>query len=201
MKEYIIHGTQVENLLSILQDGYIDINRREGDKIIENDIKQIFTQIIYRDLPNQESQIAHWGPCVIVLDKKILKDYAFYATRIGGFYDKFNDAFKENSNDIFVKSKGKLKKFPNLKNLKKHIDERLKNNKLDQVGFIHSHEILLNKKIYLKKYCKCIIVNHPDIIDENLILLANKLNIPIKKYQRVVFKELGLNNFINLIEE
>jgi len=169
--------------------------------MIENNIKQIFTQIIYRDLPNQEYQIPHWFSCAMVLDKKILKDYAFYATRMGSFYNKFNDAFKENSNNIFVKSKGKMKKFPNLKNLKKFIDERLKDNKLGKVEFIHSHEILLNKKIYLKKYCKCIIVNNPNLINENLILLANKLNIPIKKYSVNTFNPYGLNNFINLIEE
>ena len=72
MKEYIIHGTSDENLSSILSDGYIDINRHEG-AMIENNIKQIFTHIIYRDLPNQEYQIPHWFSCAIVLDKKNIK--------------------------------------------------------------------------------------------------------------------------------
>ena len=41
MKEYIIHGTQEINLLSILLDGYIDISYRNGT-MVEDNIKQIF---------------------------------------------------------------------------------------------------------------------------------------------------------------
>lgn len=122
MKEYIIHGTQEINLLSILVDGYIDISYRNG-AMVEGNIKQIFTQIIYNNLPNEEIFTPHYGQCAIILDKKILKDYAFYSTKIGGYYNKFNDAFKEDSNNIIVKSKGKLKKIPNLKKLKKIIEE------------------------------------------------------------------------------
>lgn len=75
--------------------------------------------------------------------------------------------------------------------------------KVDRTGFLYSHEILFNKKIYLKDYCKCIIFNNNNI-PENYILLANKLNIIIKKYSDMKNKSCylyGLNNFIKLIEE
>lgn len=35
----------------------------------------------------------HWFQCCLVLDKKILKDYAFYATSCGSFKNNFLNAF------------------------------------------------------------------------------------------------------------
>ena len=40
---------------------------------------------------------------------------------------------------------------PNLKKLKKYIEKKMEINNNTQ--FIHSHEILFNKRISLKKYC------------------------------------------------
>lgn len=209
MKEYIIHGTNNESLLNILLCGYIDINRH-NPIMIENDIKQIFTQIIYNDLPNNEFYTPHYGNCAIILNKKILKDYPFYSTQIGGFYDKFENAFKDkdDSNKVYEKSKGKLKRLPSLKKLKTHIEEYLIKSGTDKIGFMYSHEILFNKKIYLKDYCKCIIVRLDGITKTILldyISLANKLNISIKTYAGIdkktkIYLPYGLNNFIDLIE-
>jgi len=210
MHEYIIHGTNNESLLNILLCGYIDINRH-NPVMIENDIKQIFTQIIYKDLPYNEFYTPHYGNCAIILDKKILKDYAFYSTQIGSFYDKFENAFKDkdNSNKIYEKSKGKLKRLPSLKKLKIHIEEYLiKWGTSDKTGFMYSHEILFNKKIYLKDYCKCIIFRLDETtktIPLDYMSLANKLNIPIKTYVGIdkktkTYFPYGLNNFIDLIE-
>lgn len=58
-------------------------------------VNQIFTQLLYRDIPNQNGQISFWFDCCFVLDKQILMDYPFYATGIGEFNAKFSDAFKK----------------------------------------------------------------------------------------------------------
>jgi hypothetical protein len=162
MKEYIIHGTSYENLVDILKSGCIEANiskKKEGLLMEEHQVNQIFTQLLYRNLPDENIQYPHWFQCCIVLDKKILKDYPFYATSIGAFKKNFSDAFSkdiEKSKDIFVKSKGNLKKYPNFTPLKEHILKRM-SRKSDTISFIHSHEILFNKKIPLKKYCKLIL--------------------------------------------
>ena len=201
MKEYIIHGTTSENLENILKSKYIEANiNKKGQGVLDNSqaVNQIFTQLLYRNLPNENIQIPHWSKCCLVLDKKILKDYPFYATVIGGFYNKFSDAFVKN--ETLVKSKGNLTKMPNLKKLKEHIITIMKNNQ--NISFIHSHEILFSKRISLKKYCK-LILYCDNIIPENIILLASQLNIPIKQYGYINKKFVGngLNNFIDIIEK
>ncbi len=75
---------------------------------------------------------------------------------------------------------------------------------MDEVAFMHSHEILFCKKIPLKKYCKCILYRVDSInkIPKNIILFAKKLKIPIKEYDNSnKFIKYGLNNFIDLIEK
>jgi len=209
METYIIHGTTDENLEDILKSGYIEANidkKKEGILVKSQAVNQIFTQLLYRNLPYENIQYPHWLSCCIVLDKKILKDYPFYAVHIGGFYDDFSDAFAKDAKDaenIYMKSKGNLKKMPNLKNLKMHIEKIMNRN--DTTVFIHSHEILFNKRISLKKYCKCILYRNDmnDKIPNNLITLAEKLKIPIKRYgsDHNKFIGYGLNNFIDLIEK
>ena len=96
MKEYIIHGTSDENLENILKSGYIEAHidkKKDGILIESQKVNQIFTQLLYRNLSYENIQHPHWLSCCIVLDKKILKDYPFYAAHIGGFYDNFSDAF------------------------------------------------------------------------------------------------------------
>jgi len=197
MKEYIIHGTTVKNLEDILNSKYIQANINNKNKGIldpSQSVNQIFTQILYRNLPNENIQIPHWFNCAIILDKKILKDYPFYATYIGGFLNNFNDAFINNSKKkIYAKGKGNLLRMPNLKNLKNNIENIMnKNTILKSAQFLNSHEILSNKKISLKKYCKLIICSIPC---ENVVRLANKLKIPV-----ITNVKVGLNDFIDLIE-
>jgi len=62
MKEYIIHGTKVENLIKILQDGYINNKPLKKDIIIlqNKPSNQIFTQLVYKDIPNQADVVPHW---------------------------------------------------------------------------------------------------------------------------------------------
>ena len=196
MKEYIIHGTTFKNLEDILNSKYIEanINKKNKGMLQDNSVNQIFTQLLYRNLPNENIQIPYWFDCAIILDKKILKDYPFYATITGGFLNNFNDAFIKNpKQNIYAKGKGNLQKMPNLKNLKNNIENTM--NKyiiLKSAQFMHSHEILFNKKISLKKYCKLIVCSIPC---DNIVRLADKLKIPV-----ITNVKVGLNNFIDLID-
>ena len=201
MKEYIIHGTTAKNLEDILNSKYIEanINNKNEGMLLNNSVNQIFTQLLYRNLPNENIQIPHWWDCALILDKKILKDYPFYATNIGGFLNNFKDAFINNAfinnpkQNIYAKGKGNLLRMPNLKNLKNNIENIMnKNIILKSAQFMHSHEILFNKKISLKKYCKLIVCS---ISCENIVILADKLKIPV-----ITRVKNGLNNFIDLIE-
>ena len=200
MKEYIIHGTSSENLESILKDGFISINNKKkkvAQKLINEEINQIFTQLVYRNIPNEKFERPFWFQCCIVLDKKILKDYPFYACQIGGFYDKFNNAFLPEA-DIFMKSKGNLKKMPNLTKLKNFIIKYIHKGGV----FTSSHEIMFNKNIPLEKYCLCIIYGGKmKDIPKEIIKLAGKLQIPIKSKSFEETGLMGINNFIDIIEK
>ena len=128
MKEYIIHGTTAKNLEDILNSKYIEanINKKNKGMLQDNSVNQIFTQLLYRNLPNENIQIPYWFDCAIILDKKILKDYPFYATITGGFLNNFNDAFIINpKQNIYAKGKGNLQRMPNLKNLKNNIENTM----------------------------------------------------------------------------
>ena len=131
MKEYIIHGTKVENLIKILQDGYINNKPLKKDIIVLQDkpSNQIFTQLVYKDIPNQTEQHIHWCTCAIVLDKQLLKDYPFYATHIGGFSDKFENG--KTNEETIIYGDGNLTRMPNLTKLKNVINKIMKRDNLN----------------------------------------------------------------------
>ena len=58
--EYIIHGTSDENIIKILKAGYINNNPSKKDLLMLNEMdiktKQIFTQLIYKDIHNEKYQ-------------------------------------------------------------------------------------------------------------------------------------------------
>jgi hypothetical protein len=204
-KEYIIHGTPKKNIIKILKSGYIDPNPEHHAMLHNNNPKQIFTQLIFKstrkyNIYKQSIQIPHFFNACVVLKKKILKDLPFYSVGIGRFYNTFRKGIKSGNNIIY--GKGKLPKIPNVNKLKKHIT----NFKSPEViNFMYSHEILFNRKIYLKKYCDCIIImqtnikeNNQDNIKETMQIenLAKEKGIQLK-YQKFNF---GINKFVNLIE-
>ena len=121
MKEYIVHGTNYDNLIKILENGYIDNKPAKKDIIMlaHKPSNQIFTQFIYKDIPNQAHQITHWWSCAIILDKSILKDYPFYSTTVGGFSNKFENGMKSDS--AIIHGDGNLSRMPNLTKLKKQM--------------------------------------------------------------------------------
>jgi len=207
MKEYIIHGTQIENLIKILQDGYIDNKPKKKDITMLKDkpSNQIFTQLVYKDIPNQSNQIVHWGTCAIVLDKQILKDCSFYASHVGGFSDKFENG--KTNEDTIIYGDGNLTKMPNLTKLKNVINKNLINNNLGGVEFMHSHEILFNQKIPLDKYCILIMMKskktyYESKLIDKLIKLSKEKNISIKfrDYKLRGKNEKPIDNFIDSIE-
>lgn len=215
--EYLIHGTEVENALRILQLQKILANPPKKYKVMLADWKstnQIFTQLIYKGIPNQEYFIPHWGSIAFVLSKELLKDYPFYATRIGGFLNNFEDAFNvkevENKEDIIVKSpKGGLSRMPNLSKLRKHINDYCKNGYqiMDKLTFMHSNEILFNRDISLDKYCVAVIAN-PWITSKEaseLEKICETLEIPFTIYNKDVArtikrKAFGIDKFVDLID-
>lgn len=208
MKEYIIHGTQPENLIKIMEDGYIDNKpAKKNIMMLKNKpSNQIFTQLIYYDIPNQEKQIPHWFICAIVLNKSILKDYPFYSTPVGAFSSKFENG-KDNE-EIIIYGDGDLNKMPNLSKLKSKINKNMENNLLGNLQFMHSHEILFNKKIPLDKYCVKIMIRGTKVEYKDdktigkIIDLAREKNIPLKfrDYKLTGKNEKPINNFINSIE-
>ena len=209
MKEYIIHGTKVENLIKILQDGYINNKPLKKDIIMLKDkpSNQIFTQLVYKDIPNQADVVPHWWNCAIVLDKKILKDLPFYATRIGGFSDKFENG--KTNEEIIIYGDGNLTKMPILTKLKNVINKRLEANThyFKSHKFMYSHEILFNQKIPLDKYCITILMRwnktyYGSKLVDKLIKLSKEKNISIKfRDDKLRGKnEKPINNFIDSIE-
>ena len=143
-----------------------------------------------------------WGMCAIILDKKLLKDYPFYATHIGGFSDKFENG--KTSEETIISGDGNLPKMPSLTKLKTAISKRMDWD--ISIAFMHSHEILFNKKIPLDTYCKCIIYG-PYLTPrekKTIMELSNKLDIPVKFYEKNKKNEfigLGINNLIDIIEK
>jgi len=147
---------------------------------------------------NQSRVIPMWYNSGFILKMDILKEYPFYATNIGGFNKNFKKGLEDNRN--IIRSKGKLKRMPNLNPLKKEINKYMKSLAViagnpNIVAFMHSHEILLNRRISLIKYCVCVILNTKRR-NLKIEMLAKKLKISVK----YVKDDYGINNLIDLIE-
>ena len=56
MSEFIIHGTPIENLNSILNDKHIKIKPKDR-VFIHNDLNQIFTQLIFKNIQDSTSSL------------------------------------------------------------------------------------------------------------------------------------------------
>ena len=191
MKEHIIHGTTSENLKKILINGFIDNNLKKRMMYYNKNHKQIFTQLIYKNIPNESTQIPYWFKCAIILDKKLFKDFPFYACNIGAFSETFREGINKTTN--IVKGNGNLIRIPSLSKLKKHINETMDHPNILATHFMHSHEILFGKKISIAKYCKCIVIAGEKNI--KLEKICNKLGLPFK-YRNF---DVGINNLLNLM--
>ena len=224
LPQYVIHGTMLDNLAQILATGKLETNPRNATRVLDPEHynpHQIFTQILFKDLPHQEKQLPHWFMCGIILDKRILKDRQWYATAIGGFYERFTDAFNpkiqakvepDSRNEIITKNATNgAARIPSLASLKKYITKQMQPGILGEVGFIHSHEILFGEDISLAEYGVCILVR--EWAFRNMISKAEQEVIKAKcqelGMQLVLYGgnsksrywSLGINKTIDLINE
>jgi hypothetical protein len=216
MVEYVIHGTSFDNIFHILESGKLETNPRNANKTYygkDLNPKQIFTNILLRDLPNEEEQKAYWFGFGIVLDKRILKDKKWYATYIGSFLDKFEDAFEDNDetrNLVLSKNpKANASRMPNiarLKNvivgsIKKHSDKK----SFGKVAFNYSHELLFGEDISLAEYGICILVQ--DKLFNKVLNKTQQDKIKARcnelGMQVIVYKPMipGINKTIDLIDK
>ena len=94
--EYIVHGTQEKNIIRILKKNALEAEPPAKYKtmLINSKPKQIFTQLLYKDIPNQHKCIPHWGSIAIIFSTKLLQDYPFYSVPVGGFKSSFARAFR-----------------------------------------------------------------------------------------------------------
>jgi len=219
MVEYVIHGTTLENLEHILKSGKLEINSQYGSKTYygkgNTNPKQIFTNILLYDLPNQEKQFTYWEFVGIVLDKRILKDKKWYATHISNFFDKFDDAFDDAFVDYNEIHKGVLainrkehaSRIPSIAKLKNKIIWWLKHyskeNSFGKSAFTHSHELLFGEDISLEEYGICILVNEKlfnklvnKTQQEKIQKRCNEIGIQLIQYKPMI---LGINKTIDVI--
>jgi hypothetical protein len=228
MISYVIHGTFLGNLSHILKSSQLETHPKYGRKFLDTDHynpHQIFTQILFTDLPNEMHQLPHWFGVGIALDKKILKDKKWYATKIGGFLEQFSDAFNSETNkkqltqehqdgEILARNaKPNAARIPSLKKLKEHITSRMKAQELGEINFMHSHEVLFDENISLEEYGVAIVFskwafNNDKILtpDKRAYITRRcaELSVPLILYgdsKRSNKKDsLGINKFIRLID-
>lgn len=233
MALYVIHGTSLNNLSHILKSSQLETHPKYGRKFLDTEHynpHQIFTQILFTDLPNESNQRPHWSEVGIVLDKKILKDKKWYATRIGSFLEQFNNAFKTESNKkqltqehqdsgiLARNAKPNAARIPSLKKLKDHITNEIGNNLIKPKGlcelnFMHSHEVLFGENISLEEYGVAIVFSKWAFNNDKICAPAKRvyitrrcaeLGVPLILYgdsKRSNKKDaLGINKFIRLID-
>lgn len=193
---YVIHSTRtVDNLLRILSDGYVN-NVPTGDTMLslEHHPKQIFTQLVYKGIPNEQTQRPFWiGQSCIVFKPHILRELAFYATDVGGFSTRFADGLSHPSN--LASGSGKLDRMPNLAKLKNRIEVRTQQKNLRGLAYIHSHEILFGRRIYLSRFCECVVVQDGIHGLNKIKEWCDKRKIPL----RIFDGDTGIDGFVDVI--
>ncbi len=142
-----------------------------------------------------------------------MKDKKWYATYIGSFLDKFDDAFEDNDETrqlvLSRNPKANVSRMPSIARLKNVIVGSIKQhsdkNSFGKVAFIHSHELLFGDDISLAEYGICILVQERlfnKILDktqqDKIRQRCNKLGM-----QLIVYKPMipGINKTIELIDK
>ena len=146
--EFIIHGTLYKNLLKILKDGYIDNNPDKKNLDYISNPKQIFTQLIYKNIPKPKLYF------------------------INNYYDKEEKQWKSNET-AFIKIPNydyldfKSSNYSNLYNLGTHNGKH--KNSFTSLESAISNSIKLSNIIYKKKekIRRCF-----DVRDFIIVLLA-----------------------------
>ena len=200
MSEYLLHGTNFESCISCIRNRQISVNPKPRFRqMSENSFRQIFTQIIFPNIPNQANQNPFWYNCCFILDKKILRDLPFYANHIGRFADTFDIGVHRSSN--IITSRKKTKQIPRIDQLKEHINTTMSNKKLKKLGtlrFMHSHEIIFGNDIDLEAYCVAIIYfgyKHQTHINKITQIAKKHLpSIPV-----ITIESIGIDNLIECL--
>ena len=101
---------------------------------------------------------------------------------------------------------GNLKIMPKLSNLKEEIDDYMKND-MGNINFLYSHEILFGNDMPLQ-HCLGIVVRiaFPEELENNkqykqLMKLTKKCNLFLTVFPYFKEKELGLNDFIDIVDK
>jgi hypothetical protein len=207
---FVLHGTSFENCLSILKNKTIYCDSKTG-MLEEDNPKQIFMQLIYRDIRNQENLLPFWFEYCFVFSPEILKIYPFYANHIGEFSKTFEEGMMKKEPEKYACGHGNLKIMPKLSNLKEEIDDYMKKFNLDNITFMYSHEILFGNDIPLQ-HCLGIVVRTPfpdklknDKDYKKLMKLTKECNLFLTMFPYSTREELGLlnglNDFIDIVEK
>ena len=132
---------------------------------------QIFMSLIYKNIKNQLENIPFWGGYAFVFSPEILKKYPFYANHIGDFSETFEEGISKP--EKYACGSGNLKIMPKLSNLKKEIDDYMKND-MGSTTFMHSHEILIGNDIPLNEYCLGVVVRY---LNQKCLKIAKSIKI------------------------
>ena len=202
---FVLHGTSLENCLSIMKNKKIYSDSKSGSLVEENP-KQIFMQLIYRDIRNSENELPFWFKCCFVFSPEILKIYPFYANHIGEFSETFEEGMMKKEPEKYACGHGNLIIMPKLSNLKEEIDDYMKND-MGNINFLYSHEILFGNDMPLQ-HCLGIVVRiaFPEELENNkqykqLMKLTKKCNLFLTVFPYFKEKELGLNDFIDIVDK
>ncbi len=205
---FVLHGTSFDNCVSILKNKKINHISKTG--MLSNESpNQIFMSLIYKNIKNQLENIPFWGGYGIVFSPEILKKYPFYANHIGSFSETFEEGMSKKEPEKYASGSGNLKIMPKLSNIKKEIDDYMKND-MGSVTFMHSHEILIGNDIPLNEYCLGVVVrvSDPQMFEnskeyKNLMKLTKDcdLFLTIFPWNNQKSFNIGLDGFIDIINK
>ena len=206
---FVLHGTPIENCISILKNKIIQCDSKSG-MLGENNPKQIFMQAIYRDIRNQEMQVPFWYECCFIFSPEILKIYPFYANHIGSFSEIFEEGITKKEPEKYACGSGNLKIMPKLSKLKEEIDDYMKKD-MGHATFLYSHEILFGNDMPLQ-HCLGIVVRtaFPEKLKNDkdykkLMKLTKECNLFLTMFPYSLREELGLlkglNDFIDTVDK
>ena len=188
---YILHGTPSQNVFAILQKGCISKDRSHTRNMTDTD--QVFTQLVYEDIPYEQKQLPHWYDACFVLSSELLKDKPFYATETGGFHQSFSEGM--HARNTIAKGYGKLSRLPRLKSLRELIDTAfVRKPYLKSATFIHSHEVMFGSDISIKKYCVALVLPPSFHPSDQVLSLSHKQGVKV-----LTNNKPGLNQFLGKV--
>lgn len=164
---FVIHGTPVHRVPSILQNGIVlPANRTQDeddkDMLSEHVNVPVFAQLLFKNVNSEK--MAWWHACALVLDPSLLDELPFKALKgNGGWHDP-----EEN---VITDDKEKL----NL--VQAHIDQVMTGkNPSKAMKYQHSHELIFNVDIPAK-YIIAVLTRKLEFVDgaQDIEVIRNAL--------------------------